>query len=195
MTLPAALHAPERKLDVFSHIFPPAYFERMKALARDQGAIKRWLNIPVLYDLDARLAMMDGFPGYQQLLTLSNPPIEFVAGPDDSPALAVLANDGMAEIADRHPDRFPGFVASIPMNNVPAALEEMDRAIGIPTSMAGPLMTRSSGPSLSAPRHTMRYRSGCIPRAAPISPTIFPRKNRSSRSGGHLAGPMKPAPR
>ena len=35
MTLPAALHAPERKLDVFSHIFPPAYFERMKALARD----------------------------------------------------------------------------------------------------------------------------------------------------------------
>ena len=151
MTPPAALHAPERKLDVFSHIFPPAYFERMKALARDQGAIKRWLNIPVLYDLDARLAMMDGFPGYQQLLTLSNPPIEFVAGPDDSPALAVLANDGMAEIADRHPDRFPGFVASIPMNNVPAALEEMDRAIGTLGACGIQIYTNVNGRPLDDP--------------------------------------------
>ncbi len=91
MTQPSTSPAPERKLDVFSHIFPPAYFERMKSLARDQGAIKRWLNIPVLYDLDARLAMMDRFPGYQQLLTLSNPPIEFIAGPGEAPALAVLA--------------------------------------------------------------------------------------------------------
>lgn len=118
-----------RKLDSYAHIFPPAYFDRMKALAKDKGAIKRWLNIPVLYDLQARLAMMARFPGYQQVLTLSNPPIEFVAGPDESPALARLANDGMAEIRDRHPDKFPAFVASLPMNNVPAALEEMERAI------------------------------------------------------------------
>jgi aminocarboxymuconate-semialdehyde decarboxylase len=30
----------------------------------------------------------------------------------------------------RWPKKFPAFVASLPMNNVPAALEEMDRAIG-----------------------------------------------------------------
>lgn len=118
-----------RKLDSYSHIFPPAYFERMTALAKDQGAIKRWVNVPVLYDLQARLTMMDRFPGYQQILTLSSPPIEFVAGPEESPALACLANDGMAEIRDRYPDKFPAFVASLPMNNVPAALDEMDRAI------------------------------------------------------------------
>ena len=64
-----------RKLDSYAHIFPPAYFDRMRALAKDKGAIKRWLNIPVLYDLQARLAMMERFPGYQQVLTLSNPPI------------------------------------------------------------------------------------------------------------------------
>src|SRR5262245_66576977 len=28
----------------------------------------------------------------------------------------------------RHPDRFPGFVASLPMNNVDAALAELERA-------------------------------------------------------------------
>lgn len=118
-----------RKIDSYSHIFPRAYFDRMAATAKDKGAIKRWLNIPVLYDLDARLKMMEGFPGYQQILTLANPPIEFIAGPQESPELARLANDGMAGIRDQHPDRFPAFVASLPMNNVQAALGEMERAI------------------------------------------------------------------
>jgi len=34
--------------------------------------------VPVLYDLAARMKMMDEFPGYQQILTLSSPPIECV---------------------------------------------------------------------------------------------------------------------
>src|SRR5512138_2413780 len=118
-----------RQLDAYAHIFPRAYFDRMAEMAKDKGAIKRWLTIPVLYDLDARLEMMKAHPEYQQILTLSNPPIEVIAGPSDSPALARLANDGMAEIRDRHPQQFPAFVASLPMNNVPAALAEMERAI------------------------------------------------------------------
>ena len=100
-------------------------------MAKDKGAIKRWLTIPVLYDLEARLNMMEGFPDYQQVLTLSNPPIEMIAGPDESPGLARLANDGMAEIRDAHPEKFPAFVASLPMNNVPEALKEMERAITV----------------------------------------------------------------
>ena len=118
-----------RKIDSYSHILPRAYFDRMAELAKDKGAIKRWLTIPVLYDLDARLKMMEDFPEYQQILTLSNPPIEVIASPEQSPEMARLANDSMAEIRDAHPDKFPAFVASLPMNNVPAALEEMERAI------------------------------------------------------------------
>src|SRR5262245_38945800 len=98
-----------------------------KALA---GSIMRWLNIPVLWNLDARLAMMRKFRGYRQILTLSLPAIEYLAGPEESPALARLANEGMAEIVALHPEQFPAFVASLPMNNVPAALSEMDYAIG-----------------------------------------------------------------
>ena len=122
------------KLDIFPHIFPQAFFERMKDLAGQNPSlaaqIKRWLHIPVLWDLDARLKMMNRFPGYKQILTLSLPAIEFLAPHDKSPELARLANDGMAEIAAKHPDYFPAFVASLPMNNVPEALREMDRAIG-----------------------------------------------------------------
>ena len=121
------------KLDIFPHIFPRAFFERVKAIAEESPSlaaqIKRWLHIPVLWDLDARLKMMESFPGYRQILTLSLPAIEFLAPRDRSPELARVANDGMAEICAKHPDRFPAFVASLPMNNVPEALREMDRAI------------------------------------------------------------------
>lgn len=121
------------KLDIFPHIFPLAYFERMKKIAEGNPALaaqlKRWFHIPVLYDLDARMAMMKKFPGYQQVLTLSMPAVEFLGSPQQTPELARLANDGMAEIVARHPGFFPAFVASLPMNNVPATLAEMERAI------------------------------------------------------------------
>jgi predicted TIM-barrel fold metal-dependent hydrolase len=121
------------KLDIFPHIFPAEYFERMKKIAEGNPAlaatIMRWLHIPVLWNLEARKTMMKQFKGYQQVLTLSLPAIEFLAGPEESPALAKLANDGMAEVVAQCPDQFPVFVASLPMNNVQASLDEMDRAI------------------------------------------------------------------
>ena len=122
------------KLDIFPHIFPRPFFDRMQGIAGSNpglaASIKRWLHVPVLWDLDARMRMMKRFQGYQQVLTLSLPAIEFLAGPEESPVLARLANDGMAEIVAAHPEHFPAFVASLPMNNVPAALDEMDYAIG-----------------------------------------------------------------
>jgi len=143
------------KIDIFPHIFPKAFFDRMKALADQNpalaGQIKRWLHIPVLWDLDARLKMMARFKGYKQILTLSLPAIEFLARPEESPALARLANDGMAEIVAEHPDTFPAFVASLPMNNVPAALTEMDRAIGELGAKGIQIFTNVNGRPLDEP--------------------------------------------
>ncbi|MFG3258973.1 amidohydrolase family protein [Streptomyces sp. NPDC048172] len=118
------------KVDAYSHILPARYFARMRELVVDAGALKRWLELDALHDLDARLRMMDDFgDGYQQVLTLSSPPPELLAGPADSPALARLANESMRELCDRHPDRFPAFVASLPMNNPDAALAELAFAV------------------------------------------------------------------
>jgi len=122
------------KLDIFPHIFPQAFFERMKAIAEKNPALgsqlKRWLHIPVLWDLEKRIQMMKRFPDYKQILTLSLPAIEFLGDESQTPELARLANDGMFEIVTEHPDLFPAFVASLPLNNVEASLKEMDRAIG-----------------------------------------------------------------
>ena len=116
-------------LDAFTHMFPEAYFQRMQELIPNKNAVKRWLTIPMLYDRDARLRMIDSFGDYQQVLTNSMPPIEVFAGPEQSPELARIANDGFAEMCSKNPDQFPAFVASVPMNNPEAAVIEIDRAI------------------------------------------------------------------
>jgi len=143
------------KLDIFPHIFPRPYFERMQQIADGNPALaaqlKRWLHIPVLWDLDRRIKMMKRFPDYKQILTLSLPAIEMLGSPDETPELARLANDGMAEIVQKHPDLFPAFVASLPMNNVPASLDEMDRAIGKLGAKGIQIFTNVNGRPLDEP--------------------------------------------
>jgi aminocarboxymuconate-semialdehyde decarboxylase len=117
------------KIDVFPHIFPRRFYERMLEVAPAGLHLqKRMRGIPVLVDLEERLRIMDRYEGYVQVLTLASPPIENLGGPALTPELAQLANDGMAEIVARHPDRFPAFVASLPMNNPDAAVAEIQRA-------------------------------------------------------------------
>jgi predicted TIM-barrel fold metal-dependent hydrolase len=145
----------QTKLDIFPHIFPREYFERMKKIAEGNpalaAALKRWMHIPVLWDLGRRIKMMKRWPGYQQVLTLSMPAIEFLGTPDETPELARLANDGMAEIVRAHPELFPYFVASLPMNNVAASLEEMDRAIGSLGAKGVQIFTNVNGRPLDEP--------------------------------------------
>ncbi|MBI4463193.1 MAG: amidohydrolase, partial [Acidobacteria bacterium] len=118
------------KIDIFPHIFPRAFYERMLNTSGGAGYIqKRVRNVPALVDLDIRFRIMDQFPEYQQVLTLTSPPLEVLGDPKTSPELASIANDGMAELVNKHRDRFPGFVASLPMNNMDACLKEVDRAI------------------------------------------------------------------
>ena len=119
-----------KKIDIYNHVLPPAYFELVKTHAKDAGIVKRMSSLRMLWDLEARAAMLlEKFPDVVQVLTLSAPAPELLGGPDQSPEFARVANDGMAEICKRWPEQFPVFVASLPMNNVPAALEEMERAI------------------------------------------------------------------
>jgi predicted TIM-barrel fold metal-dependent hydrolase len=118
------------KIDIYNHVMPARYLELMKQHSKDAGIIKRMTSVRMLWDIEARVAMLDEWPDLQQVLTLSLPGPELVGGPDLSPVLARIANDDMAAMCAKWPKKFPAFVASLPMNNVPAALEEMERAIG-----------------------------------------------------------------
>lgn len=143
-----------RKLDIFNHILPSQYFARMMAVAptyKDIG--KRMRNVPMLVDLDVRFRVMDLFDDYQQILSLPTPPIEAFAAPADAIDLARRANDGMAELVARYPDRFPSFVASLPLNVPEAALAEIDRAIRDLQACGIQLFSNINGRPLDLPEH------------------------------------------
>jgi uncharacterized protein len=156
------------KIDVFPHILPKRYFDRLVAVAPPGLALqKRMSGIPVLVDLDLRFTMMDRWNGYVQVLTLANPSIEVVAPPASSPDLARLANDEMAAIVARHPDRFPGFVASLPMNNPGAALAELERALDDLGATGVQIFTNVNGRPLDLPEYQPIF-AGMAERRLPI---------------------------
>ena len=77
------------KIDVFNHIFPKPFFERLQKVIVNRGAVKRWLHIPFLHDLEVRFRRLEEFgPDYRQVLSLSAPPIESI-NPDRDVTLAV----------------------------------------------------------------------------------------------------------
>lgn len=119
------------KIDIFPHIFPKGYYERQLKVsdASSRYHQRRVKDLPMLLDVEMRLRLMDQFEGYKQLLTAAGPGIENFCDPETSPELARLANDGMAELCAKYPDRFVGFAASLPMNNMDAVIQEVDRCM------------------------------------------------------------------
>ena len=119
-----------RKIDIFTHIYPVDFFAKLMKVAgtfKDVG--KRSRGVPMLVDLDERFRVMDRFDDYQQILSLPTPPLEVMAGPAEATELARSANDGMAQLVARYPQRFPAFVASLPYNDPIAAVREARRAV------------------------------------------------------------------
>ncbi|OGA16920.1 MAG: amidohydrolase [Betaproteobacteria bacterium RIFCSPLOWO2_02_FULL_63_19] len=139
------------KIDIFNHVMPVPYLEMMKQHSKDPGIVKRMSSLRMLWDIEARVQMLDQWPDVQQVLTLSLPSPELIGGPALAPELARIANDGMAEMVRKWPKKFPAFVASLPMNNVPAAIEEIDRAIGKLGARGVQICTSVNGRALDDP--------------------------------------------
>src|ERR1051326_4763540 len=118
------------KIDIFCHVFPESVLRRCFQAApnlKDMG--KRIQHIPMLYDLDLRFHVMDQFGDYCQVISLASPPLEAFGGSEVTPDLAQAANDAMADLVRRYPQRFPCFICCLPMNNPAAAEIELQRAL------------------------------------------------------------------
>src|SRR6516165_1935044 len=135
-------------IDIFNHFMPKAYLDRLGAFVPGHVALTAFPRVRTLCDIDARLSLLDEFDGLQQVLSLANPPLELVAPPDKSPELARLANDALAELCRSHADRFPAFIAALPMNNIDAALAEIDRAVNDLGARGVQLFTNVAGKPL-----------------------------------------------
>src|SRR5438105_3631322 len=116
-------------IDIFNHFMPKAYLDRLADFIPGHPVLAAFPRLKTLWDVDARLRLLDEFGDTQHVISLANPPLELIAGPDKTPELTRFANDALAEVCRKHPDRFPTFVASLPMNNIEASLAEINRAI------------------------------------------------------------------
>lgn len=148
-----------RKIDAFAHILPAGYLEHLERhlastmrpaqLRYYQEGVFRF--DPIITDLDARFRAMDGYGDYAQILVLAVPPLEEVEPAPAAAELARRANDEMAELVRRHPDRFAGFVASLPLGDIEASLAELDRAVADLGALGAQLFSNVLGRPLDDP--------------------------------------------
>jgi len=136
------------KIDVFAHIAPQKFLD---ALLKK---VKLTENPPTLSNLDLRFKFMDKFEGLVQVLSL--PVFEFASldnnvSPQDNVELSKQANDEMAELLVKYPDRFAGACAAVPMTDMDAALKEIDRAINDLGCCGIEIFTDVNGKPLDSP--------------------------------------------
>ena len=116
-------------IDVFCHFLPRKYCAAVQASTTTPiWMFERAQQIPVMVDMEARLGLLEEFPGYRQLISLASPPTEALA-PNKSVDLAKIANDELADAAASGGETICGFVAALPLNDVGASVKEAQRAV------------------------------------------------------------------
>src|SRR5205823_11572354 len=126
-----------RKIDAFAHILPRSYLERLERQLEKTMAPSRldyyrqgvFSFDPVLTDLDARWRKIEPYGDYAQVLVLAVPPLEEVGPPGVAAEFARLANDEMADLVRRFPDRLVGFAAALPQHDPDAAAGQLGRGL------------------------------------------------------------------
>src|SRR5215218_7161330 len=117
-------------IDIYCHIYPDRFFQEMNKMSPKLGNIgQRLRGVTKLFDLDARFREMDQFGDYREIISLPNPPIEDIADAKLGLTLARTANDAMAELCRKNPERFPTFVAAVSLKDVEGSVAEARRAV------------------------------------------------------------------
>jgi len=140
-------------IDIYTHIFPERFFQEMtKVTPMASNLGKRLRSITKLFDLDARFKEMDEFGDYRQIISLPNPAIEDIAKSDVGLGLARIANDSMAELCRKYPDRFPAFAAALCLTDVEGSVAEAHRAVKDLGARGVLIYTNVAGEPLDQPK-------------------------------------------
>lgn len=102
------------RIDAHAHIHPPAYREALGPLPLPPTTLDDYRTAMHRHGIDAAVISV-------------GPPGAFIGEAADPPALARVANDGIAEVIRAEPQRFAG-LATLPLPDVDAALAELARA-------------------------------------------------------------------
>lgn len=141
------------KIDIFAHIMPPKTFNYlMEKSTMDPSILDQSKAVRSLCNLELRFKIMDKFDDLVQVITCGGLSVETAVEPKYAVDLAKTVNDEMAELVYKHPDHFVGAIAALPMNNIDAALEEIDRAINDLKFRGVEIFSDINGDPLDSPR-------------------------------------------
>ena len=153
-------------IDIHAHFYPQSYLKILAeegerfGIRLDQRHPKETvidvkgsrLSLgPAFTDLDLRLKEMKRQRVDIHALSLTRPMV-YWADPELGLKLSQAMNDAMAEAHTAFPDRFVG-LAVLPMQDIPSALEELERASRLPGIRGVYMGTNINGKDLSDPQY------------------------------------------
>lgn len=118
-----------RSIDIFNHYLPKAFYEKVISLGGNAHMMNRAMKMPAMADLNYRLRLMDTFEGYQQVPCIVSPNVEQLVPAERTAELARSANEAFYELCQKYPDKFPSFVAVLPLDDMDKASREAEYAI------------------------------------------------------------------
>lgn len=174
-----------RIVDFHNHFYPPPYLEAVKSgqsvleVTEDsEGNVV--LHYPGDYnvvvrghrDVEFRQQVLDRFGIDLQVLTFTSPGTH-VEPAEKAVAFARLVNDSLGTIVRARPDRFAA-LATLPLNDTAAAVEELERAVTELEFRGAMLFSNVNGTSLSDHRFWPLYEKadalGAVLYIHPIDP-------------------------
>lgn len=135
----------DRAIDLFNHYLPPQFYDKITALGGNAHMMNRARKMRAMADLDYRLKLMDTFEGYQQIPCIVSPNVEQLVAPEHTAALARFANETFYELCQKYPDKFPSFVAVLPLDDMDKACREAEYAISQLGAAGAQVFTNQNG--------------------------------------------------
>lgn len=139
-----------RAIDMFNHYLPPEFYDKVVSLGGTAHMLTRARKMPAMSDLEYRLRLMDTFEGYQQIPCIVSPNVEQLVAPEHTAALARSANEAFYELCQKHPDKFPSFVAVLPLDDMDKACREAEFAITQLGAAGAQVFTNQNGHAIDS---------------------------------------------
>ena len=135
-------------VDVFAHVLPPAFYERMKEVEPAIPERYAFFNNPVLSNMDLRRTYLDG--SSKQVISHVNALPEDYVGPTEAAELCKLGNDELLQMLRDNRDMFDAAVLMVPMNNIDEAVRVVREQVATDPDVVGvQVFTRALGLSIA----------------------------------------------
>lgn len=148
-----------RYIDIFNHYLPPEFYDRIIALGGSAHMLTRARKMPAMSDLSFRLRLMDTFEGYQQVPCIVSPNVEQLVSPEHTAGLARFANECFYELCQKYPDKFPSFVAVLPLDDMDKAAREAEYAVTQLGAAGAQVFTNQNGGPIDTDEFYKLYRT------------------------------------